>query len=853
MIRRWALDLLALGATLAFLTWLFPWQLILSPTAPTGGDTPSHYAALIHFMRHILPQCRFWGWDPGGLGGLPLFQLYFPLPFVCMAALGQVLHPAVAFKLLALAPALALPVSVFLCLRQLRVAFPGPAAGAVFSLSFLLMETNKLWGGNLLSILTGMFCYAWGLNLSLLFLGLLPSWLEGRRGPLLPAVLLALVGYSHIYVLLFTLAAGGYFILEPGGFGRSVPRLALVYLLGLLLLAPWLAPTLIYAPLYSMVNPIWHIKSWRNYLPPGLLPLLAAGGLTILLVPLSGPGPHRRAVAYLLHWLFCSAALFLAAPHLGGITIRFGAFGHLALVLLAAVGAALLGRKLAAVKVWALLLITAGMFWAGMRPELLPTWLAWNNAGSEARPAWPIYQRLAHRLKGDYADPRVVYEHSMGHRRFGSVRAFEVLPLWSGRATLEGLYNQSSINSPFIFYLQSELSPKPVYVLTQYVYSFFNLARGVEHLRLYNTSHLIAASPKVKRAADKLAALSRVGDFGHLTLYRLEGSPLAYASPPGYRPLLVVTQRPRRLAYDWFRFTDLATPLVFASRLSPGAKRRFARVFHDSGRQDDPLLMLIRHNRLPRLPLIANRPREKVAPERIELSNLTPGKPVLVRISYHPAWRSLQGESVYWATPAFLLVFPRAQRLTLVFGWAWPHRLGLALFLFGLLLMAAMVLWPAPINRLPALEEQPAPFGGRRLLLLAAAGFSLLALLVSLHYDEGTLRRRALELRDSGHPGQAAALLKRIIERWPHYREAPLALFDLAMIAKAQKNDQAAAAHLRRLLHTWPDSPLLPQTLYNLDVILGRLGREEQARGFRRQLLQRFPDHRLAGIARRRK
>ena len=61
-------------------------------------------------------------------------------------------------------------------------------------------------------------------------------------------------------------------------------------------------------------------------------------------------------------------------------------------------------------------------------------------------------------LYGGAQSPRVVYEHSVLHDKVGTIRAYEALPLFSCRPTLEGAFMQSSPTSPFIFYIQSELT-----------------------------------------------------------------------------------------------------------------------------------------------------------------------------------------------------------------------------------------------------------------------------------------------------------------------------------------------------------------------------------------------------------
>ena len=54
--------------------------------------------------------------------------------------------------------------------------------------------------------------------------------------------------------------------------------------------------------------------------------------------------------------------------------------------------------------------------------------------------------------------------------------------------------------------------------------------------------------------------------------------------------------------------------------------------------------------------------------DRITITGTKPGYPILVRISYHPRWQALTGEKVWIAGPTFMLVFPKGDRVELVFG-----------------------------------------------------------------------------------------------------------------------------------------------------------------------------------------
>jgi len=150
------------------------------------------------------------------------------------------------------------------------------------------------------------------------------------------------------------------------------------------------------------------------------------------------------------------------------------------------------GPRLAAL--FALGAVVAGIFlWTDHHEKFVRSWIKGNYEGFQAAPLRPAYSGVNRYLKGDAASPRAAYEHSMIHHRAGTVRAFESMPYFSGRSTLEGVYIQASLTVPFIFYIQSEISEKPSTPIPDYSYSRFSPGRGAEHLRLFNASFLISA------------------------------------------------------------------------------------------------------------------------------------------------------------------------------------------------------------------------------------------------------------------------------------------------------------------------------------------------------------------------
>lgn len=845
-----------LGALAVVAANLAP-QFWLLNTATTGGDTGSHMqtAAIVAARPWQLLSPPMW--VHANLCGYPLFQLYFPLPFALIAALAQAVPVNIAFKLINAACALALPVGAWAGFRLARLPSPAPALAPAAVLPFLFHDANTMWGGNLPSLLSGEFCFSLSLALTLVFLGALARDINDRRHPLTLGALLALVGLTHGVTLVFAIAAGGLHL-----FGRRAPARAIyllkVYATAFCLMAPWLVPLLAYAPYSTQHSSLWRIASWWELLPAMMLPVMALGPLHLLL-------RGRRGVLPALYFggmAALAACLFLLAPLLNVFDIRYVPFVWLALCLWGAAGVGELcrdaaGRALAGPAALALAALAVAL-WPGPSAG----WAAWNYRGSQMAPAANDLAVVVRGLTGNLSSPRAAVEHSPLLEPMGTTRALENLPLWAGRPVLQGLYLESSLSSPAIYYLQSLFSRQPSRPLPGYTFGRFDLDRALERLRLFNAGYFVAVDPKTVAAAKKQDGLRLAFSAGICTVFSVEGGAGRYAVVPRFRPVLVVTGRPKRLAQRWLRLGDLAVPLVFKRRAEPGDEERFAAVWRD------------RLGRAPRIPQAGAQPvSEELAPGRVTIRTASPG-PLWIKLSYHPAWRVRGARRVYWAAPYFMMVFPKDKVVELRFAPGPPAWLGRGLFatvLLAFLLCApgvrslgasrrlrAGLLWP--LGRLQAGLEavcaRPlAWLAGRRWPGVAAALFVCLALAAFLaaggRDDAGKAFERATRQWQAGHMAAARDAFRRVAVGWPDSREAPSASLHWGLSLMNLGRPAEALAPLGLVLRRWPDSPPAPRAMYHLALAHRRLGQIRQARRVLAALIKAYPDDPHAAGARK--
>ncbi len=651
--RRQIADLIGLAALLLALLDCFRPGLMLLPTITAGGDTPCHYPTAVFLHDHLLPHGRLHGWYPGAYAGQPLLLYYFPLPFVLMSALATGLGMPVAFKLGTALGVFFLPLLVYAAFRLMGLRFPAPLLGAAAAFVFLFVEENPIWGGTIPSTLAGEFAYTYGIGLGVLFLGV--AYRAHRRGasPWGPAATLALTALAHGYAVLWAGLSSTFLL-----FGSRRPIRTLAWLLGVAGLAFSFAAFFL-LPLVSgwgwttAYDDPWLEITPEKLVPRLIWPLLLCGVVGLVIDAIlarrrGGADPRLRLLAFAA---LVGAGLAAAGPALGVIDVRFVPFAQLSATLL---GAAVLGRALqwlVASDLAALGLVGLAIVYGEGQSTVVRSWIEWNYTGLEAKELWPAWKQLNQQLAGTVADPRVAVEYSQEHEKAGSIRMYETLPLLSGRSTLEGVYNQASLQTHAVYYLASELGASSPNPFRSRHYSTFDTERALHHLRLYDVREVVALSDKLVGSLASRSDVEEVAAIPPYHVFRLLDPGLGYVEPLEYQPVRSPLAGFRDKAYRWLaRDPPSRAHLVFT---------------------DDPRFDLVERDEWlapPERPLEPGvSVEETVEDERITIHTDRPGHPLLVKVSYHPRWRVEGADGPYLVSPAFMLVIPRQRTVRLVY------------------------------------------------------------------------------------------------------------------------------------------------------------------------------------------
>jgi len=649
---------------IVFLLLYFPPSLILEPTVTAGGDTPSHFISALA-MRNPFSFFSPVTWFHGNFAGFPLFLHYFPLPFLLIGLISLLTSIAVSFKLVTMLAVIPLPAAVFYCLRRMAGGSRAPALGSILSLPFLMMEENHMWGGNIASTLAGEFAYGISFILAIILLGRIYSDAPNRRSLLGNSFIESLIALSNGYPILQVGMGTSYFLLRGG----STRYILCMHALAFALAAFWLLPLLFYSSWNSPLAHWWSFRKPFEFLPPLLWPSIAGAViglcfharklLQLIMRATSGPESRINPEQY-LWWQFGISLLgFGLAPYFGLVDVRFLPFTQIFIVMLGAIGWSKLIGILPRPRYWLAVFAAAMIVFTFAKSTMVESWIRWNYSGMEAKPLWKSYSEANRFLEGTENAARVAWEHSEIINGAGSTRALEMLPHYSGRSTLEGLYTQSSLSTPFVFYIQSEISQAPTTPMTSYYYSRFDPDRAANHLRLFNVNQMVAVTENTRNALDSSPEFEPQSSFPPFMIYSLKNAPNSYIEPLRFRPLRIPLPGWRKVQYDWFRLASLDVPLIVAPDDSPGDFLKTIPVF--SGSLEN----------LPKVPISGFDNVEAnafLAENHISITTSVPGHPLWIKVSYHPCWRIARGEGeLYPVSPAFMLLIPKTSEVILEF------------------------------------------------------------------------------------------------------------------------------------------------------------------------------------------
>ena len=671
-------------STFPFLNVDIDWPAILSANTPTGGDMGAHVYLPQYLKDELLPSLRIFGWSNDWYAGFPALYFYFPLPALVTVLLDLMLPYGVAFKLVAVAGLVAFPSGVYYFVRQMNFGRSVAAIATVTGSMYVFMESFSIFGGNIKSTLAGEFSFSWSFTLSLFYLGLVIRDTRERRGfSPAAAIVLALTALSHVVTTIVVVVASLPLLRRRSG-ARALGR---SWILGFALAAVWALPfgfrffqelttDMGWYPVTGLVGEGIAPGTVATPLPNEFIPIFA-----LAVIGLAWTIARRDDVSVLitmtvvpvfLYWLFqldefeftlVYNARLLPYWYLGGFIFAGIAMGLG--VTRAARWLPVRSQNLAIGSGLALVLV---VLMTSFAVHDVPGWVRWNFTGYEGKPNYAEYEALMSEV--DALPPgRIMWEANNDMNQYGTPMALMLFPYWSeGHPSMEGLYFESSITTPFHFLNAAEVSERPSNPVRGLDYQRLDFERAIPHLQLYNVEYYVAYTESGRRAAED-AGLELLAEPSPWTVFAVPENQLvdvASVEPvvwDGDGPFLDV-------ALDYYGDVDNLEYFVVAE--GPEEWRRVE----------------VLGERTIRARSTGGRPGTVsdivLEPDRISFSTTAVGVPHLVKVSFFPNWKATGAEGPFRAAPSLMIVVPTERDVVLEFSHTAVENLGMLLTLVSI-------------------------------------------------------------------------------------------------------------------------------------------------------------------------
>jgi hypothetical protein len=655
---------------------------VLVANTPTGGDMGAHVLLPQVLKDVLLPSGRLFGWSSAWYAGFPALYFYFPIPALVTVLLDVFIPYGVAFKIVTIVGLVALPAATYAFLRLLGFSRPVAGLAALTGSMFVFMESFSIFGANIKSTLAGEFSFSWSFALSILYLGVVARDTRlGRRFTPLAGFILALTAMTHVVTTMIVVVVSASLLLKRNG-----PRTVISsWVVGFAISAFWALPLGIRVLQgmttdmgWSPVNNIVGDTNPGSPLPGEFIPILVLGLVGIVWTML------RRDDVMVLAWLtLLPFAGYFILPKVG-ITALYNArllpywyFGVFVFAGIALGLAVLEISRRVPLRRTVLIGTSLGVGFIVLAATMLsvhdvPGWVKWNFEGYEGKADYPEYRALMETV--DTLPPgRIMWEANSEMNKYGTPMALMLFPYWSeGHPSMEGLFFESSLTTPFHFLNASEVSERPSNPVRGLDYRGLNMDRGITHLAVYDVAYYVSFTEKGASEA-RLAGLVEIGVASPWTIFALPDSDLVDVAT--MRPAVwdgggdfldpslewyddvdhldnwLVETGPE----EWLRVDSIEDRLTAVSTYGdPG-------IVTDIVQEDD----------------------------RISFTTTAVGVPHLVKESYFPNWTAVGAEGPYRAAPSLMVVVPTDEHVVLEFRNTSAENLGMAFTLIALTGLAA--------------------------------------------------------------------------------------------------------------------------------------------------------------------
>jgi len=664
-------------------------DLVFENNTPTGGDMGAHIVAIDTFIKDFMPNFQINGWSNDWFGGYPLYYFYFPLPAIITFFLNLIFPFGIAFKIMVVLSIILVVYSIEKLMRKTsnQISIYGATAG----LFYVFTESFTIYGGNLASTLAGQFSFGYSLAFANLSIFYLLKSNNNFRFPI-SSIFLALCLLSHLIpFIIYSPIYAFYWLSRKENFNQKILSVSIF----LALVSRWSA-SLIMNLEYTTNMSYTPFSRIEDLIKKDILPIIFIL-IGLLITKHKNLIKNKTLNLFELYLIFSSILLYFFVPegalwngrlvpffNLGIIFLFFKAveifiediylyqqglnvltvlfFGgtiyclyifyekwsanqsylnvYVPIILLIIIFAIL---NLNNVVIQLNMLIVSIIF---STISFLPHWLNWNFTGYEGKNDWNQIQSLYTKLE-NLKPGRIMWEPNSDMNKYGTPMTLMTLPYFTKHTSMEGLYFDSSITTPFHFISVSGLAKRPSNPVGGLSYINNKFDQGVDYLYDLGIDYFISYTEEIESKAMSSDRLTFLFSSEPFSVFEINSSKVELI----YQDIEVFSKvnKQEGILSSVFRDTNITN--------------FFEKAYENFDELDEKRIVEV-SNKILIQP--SNKNNLKVTDIRItnrKISFFTnnPGELHLIKVSYFPNWSISNGLGPFRTSPSFMSVIPNQE------------------------------------------------------------------------------------------------------------------------------------------------------------------------------------------------
>ena len=670
-------------------------DLVFENNTPTGGDMGAHIVAIDTFIKDFIPNFQINGWSNDWFSGYPLYYFYFPLPAIITFFFNLIFPFGVAFKIMVVMSMILVVFSIEKLMRNTpnHISIFGATAG----LFYVFTESFTIYGGNLASTLAGQFSFGYSLAFANLSIFYLIKSNNNFRFPI-SSIFLALCLLSHLIpFIVYSPIYAFYWLAKKQNLNQRVLSISIF----LALVSRWSISLLVNLE-YTTNMSYTPFSKLEDLIKEDILPMVFIL-ISLLVVKHKNLIKNKTYNIFDLYIISSSVLLYFFVPegalwngrlipffNLGVIFLFFKAieifiedidlFQHgVSVLTITFLGGTIYCLYIFYEK-WSnnqpylnlyipiilLIMIFAILNFNNVAIQLnmlivslifstvsfLPHWLNWNFTGYEGKNDWNQIQSLYSQL--DNLKPgRIMWEPNSDMNKYGTPMTLMTIPYFTKHTSMEGLYFDSSITTPFHFISVSGLAKRPSNPVGGLSYINNQFDKGVDYLYDLGVDYFISYTEEIESKAINSDRLTYLFSSDPFSVFQVNSSKIELINQD--IEVFSKVNKQQGILSSVFRDTNISN--------------FFEKAYENFGELDETRIIETSNN-------ILIQPSNKkdlevtgleITNKKISFFTNNPGELHLIKISYFPNWSISNGLGPFRTSPSFMSVIPNQEYVEINF------------------------------------------------------------------------------------------------------------------------------------------------------------------------------------------